>query len=417
MFRAFLSRPAWLAVAGLLAASLPQAAMAQDQDKEQDKEETKANLTIGSEAPAIDVEHWVQNGNGKFKPVTKFAKGKVYVVEFWATWCGPCIASMPHLAETQKKYGDKVQLISISDEDLETVEAFLKREVRGGEEEADTEEKEGDKAKPQTYKQLTSAYCLTTDPDRSAYTDYMEAAGQGGIPTAFIVGKDGKIEWIGHPMTMDEPLEQVVAGSWDREKFGDEFREQQRLDLVIAEVSSAMRKGNSEAALDTIEKAISESKAQPVKARLELIRLQIQLNDKGSEDQLDKILAEAYEKYAKEPQLINRIAWAVSQKFEAGQIKNDEVIRMTRKAIEEAAKEGKGDMRAATLDTAAHVQYLDGDVDAAIASQTEAIQAASPQLKEQLREFLDTLKQAKDDKADDEKANDKKSKKTDKSEK
>lgn len=88
-------------------------------------------LTIGSDAPPLDVEHWVQNGNGKFKPVTKVQAGKVYVVEFWATWCGPCVQSMPHLAALQTEYASKgVQLISISDEDLETVEKFLEREVR-----------------------------------------------------------------------------------------------------------------------------------------------------------------------------------------------------------------------------------------------------------------------------------------------
>ncbi len=100
-------------------------------------------LTIGSNAPALDIEHWVQNGNGKFKPVTKFVNGKVYVVEFWATWCGPCIQSMPHLAKLQTEYADKgVQLISISDEDLETVEKFLDRPVRAPKKAQEEEEKE-----------------------------------------------------------------------------------------------------------------------------------------------------------------------------------------------------------------------------------------------------------------------------------
>lgn len=402
MFRTFLSSPARLAVMGLLVAGLSRTTLAEEKAAE-------GKLTIGSEAPAIDVEHWVQNGNGKFKPVTKFQEGKIYVVEFWATWCGPCIASMPHLAETQKKYGDKVQMISISDEDLETVETFLKRDVRRSSSDEEGKDKEGEKAekKPQTYKELTSAWCLTTDPDRSVYEDYMEAAGQNGIPTAFIIGKDGKIEWIGHPMTMDEPLAEVVAGKWDRKKFAEEFQEQQRLDFVMTEISSAMRKGDTKAALAKIEKALADSKAELVKGRLELIRLQIQLNDKDSEEKLPEILSKAYAKYADNPGLINQIAWIVSQKIEAGQIKSKEALAATRKAIEKVAKEGEGDGRAATLDTVAHVQYLDGDIDAAIQSQSEAIKMASPQLKEELQKFLDELKQAKADKASGEKKSEK----------
>ena len=90
---------------------------------------TAKDLTIGSAAPTLDIEHWVQDGNGFFKPVKEFKKGNVYVVEFWATWCGPCVMSMPHLAELQNKYrGQKVQIVSVSDEDIETVKGIMDRD-------------------------------------------------------------------------------------------------------------------------------------------------------------------------------------------------------------------------------------------------------------------------------------------------
>ena len=88
-------------------------------------------LEIGSSAPALDIQHWVQNGDGKFPRVTSFQKDKVYVVEFWATWCGPCVQSMPHLAALQAKYADKgLQIVSISNEPLEEVKAFLDNSIQ-----------------------------------------------------------------------------------------------------------------------------------------------------------------------------------------------------------------------------------------------------------------------------------------------
>src|SRR5688572_13647493 len=59
----------------------------------------KAALNVGDKAPALKVERWVKGA-----PVKSFEKGRVYVVEFWATWCGPCVSSIPHMTELQQKH-------------------------------------------------------------------------------------------------------------------------------------------------------------------------------------------------------------------------------------------------------------------------------------------------------------------------
>lgn len=235
-----------LGLAGSLCAALGVAASSA---AAQDAELAAPALTIGSPAPPIDVEHWLSDGQGKFAPVKEFEPGKVYVVEFWATWCGPCVASMPHLAQLQTEYRDQgVQVVSVSDEPLETVTEFLAKPVRGA---TPAEAAEGEEPQIATYAELTSAYCLTTDPDRSVHVDYMEAAAQRGIPTAFLVGKTGAVEWIGHPMQMDEPLAKVVNDQWDREEYAAGFlREQQRAALqqrLMQIVAAGAREAQAEA--------------------------------------------------------------------------------------------------------------------------------------------------------------------------
>ncbi|MEZ6136852.1 MAG: redoxin domain-containing protein [Pirellulaceae bacterium] len=384
-------------------------------------------LTIGSTAPALDVEHWVQNGNGKFKPVTEFEKGKVYVVEFWATWCGPCVASMPHLASMQKEYAEKgVQIVSISDEDLETVEKFLKRDFKGTVEDAEGDE--GDQ--PKTYRDLTSTYCLTTDPDGSSNKSYMEAAGQNGIPCAFIVGKDHKIEWIGHPMSMDEVLGKVVEDKWDRAAFAEEFKASQKMDLLMAKVMRQARSGKTDEALKMLDEAMADSEFAAVKDQLKNMRINILLQGGKTEEALaaidelieaeknparknqmkmarvqailqnpksDKfadVLTQAYTEFKDEPQFINLLAWTVYEYLESGDLDNQELLKASRTAAEAAAEAADKSSKAAVLDTAAHLQYLDGDVKAALKTQEQAVELASDSMKPDLEEFLEILKKA-----------------------
>lgn len=62
----------------------------------------KLDSLVGKPAPALQVADWI---NGEVKP--EDTKGKVVVVDIWATWCGPCIRSIPHNNEMYAKYKEK----------------------------------------------------------------------------------------------------------------------------------------------------------------------------------------------------------------------------------------------------------------------------------------------------------------------
>lgn len=152
-----------------------------------------ADLEMGDDAPPVAITKWVQGDPVELAAV----KGqKVVILEFWATWCGPCIRSMPHLTEIQKKYADQgLRIIGVTKPDpnnpLEKVEQFVK----------DNQDK--------------MAYTVAFDGDAATNDAYMKAAGQNGIPTSFIIDRAGKVAWIGHPMDMDKPLAAVLADKHD----------------------------------------------------------------------------------------------------------------------------------------------------------------------------------------------------------
>jgi thiol-disulfide isomerase/thioredoxin len=151
-----------------------------------------STLKVGDPAPKLQTGKWVQGD-----PVKNFEKGKAYIVEFWATWCPPCRKSIPHLNAIWEKYKDKGLIVigqNCSERDDNGVAAFVK--------------KMGD--------QMTYRVALDdkqSDPGGQMSKTWMEAAGQEGIPTAFLVDTKGVIAWIGHPMSLKEQvIENVLSG-------------------------------------------------------------------------------------------------------------------------------------------------------------------------------------------------------------
>jgi thiol-disulfide isomerase/thioredoxin len=345
-------------------------------------------LTIGSVAPALDIEHWVQDGNGKFKPVTKFTNGKVYVIEFWATWCGPCIQSMPHLAKLQSDFADKgVQIVSISDEDLETVEKFLERPVR-----AAKKPKEDDaESKTQTYRELTSAYCLTTDPDQSSNRDYMEAAEQQGIPTAFIVGKDSKIEWIGHPMEMDGPLSKVVEGTWDRAAYQAEMKAKQEVERMLQQIGELAQAGKFDEAVGKID-AVLKTVTEPQQAfQMRMIKMQLLLAGKKNTEAA-KLSESIFAELAGKPEMVNGFAWNLFEMADKGGPRADEVLKQAVIACEKEVEKASKEVKASLWDTTAHILNMQGDKAKAIKLEEAAVEIAEGQDLEFMKQFLEELK-------------------------
>ncbi|MEM9367023.1 MAG: TlpA disulfide reductase family protein [Planctomycetota bacterium] len=344
-------------------------------------------LTIGSAAPALDIEHYLSDGEGFFEPVTDFEEGKVYVVEFWATWCGPCRSSMPHLAELQQKYrGQAVQLISVTDEDLETVEPFLETD-------SPVEEK--------TFGELTSAYTLAADPDGSVSRDYMEAAGQAGIPASFLVGKTGEIEWIGHPMELDGPLEQVLTDTWDREAFKRQLQLQEKLDASMKKVAQLAGSGQFADAIKVIDKALEtvaevfpddDSRRQAVEGQLNMFRFKLRLD---SGDTADDVIAYFRDQMASakgNPREVIQMAYGImgsmQQGADVGSLGTDAIT-----AIEAEIEEAPTEMQPLMFVVIAQLHVAGSDFESAIAAGEKAVEASDGNQKSRMKQMVTQLRE------------------------
>jgi len=135
----------------------------------------------GKQAPKFVVEQWLNQANPNMK-------GKVLVVDFWATWCGPCRALIPEVNDWAAKFKKDVVFVGVSDEAEKTVSVFMEKTKMN--------------------------YSVAIDTQKRMSKEL----GVQGIPHVMIVTPDGIVRWQGFPGSSEDPLtaekiQQIVDAS------------------------------------------------------------------------------------------------------------------------------------------------------------------------------------------------------------
>ena len=191
---------------------------------------------IGQPAPEFKAGRWLKRG-----PITKLEPGQIYVLEFWATWCGPCRAVMPHLTELASKHAGKVTMIGVN---------ILER--------APSEKLDRllDQFVTQMGADLDYPVCRDTADDY-LLTHWFKPTRSPGIPETVVVDATGKIAWIGHPSRLNQVIDELLAGTFDYEKSAAAFAKSttgsDAMMKVFTEYGEAMKAGDWAKAIEVID--------------------------------------------------------------------------------------------------------------------------------------------------------------------
>jgi thiol-disulfide isomerase/thioredoxin len=344
---------------------------AADGSSDSQAEQQMEQLAIGDAMPALDAADELQWYNlddaPSAKPIDEWKDGHIYVLDFWATWCGPCIDAMPHMIDMQEKYADKnVHMLGVhifANPASPSVESFLS-------------DWEGDEFN----------YAFVRETGTWAANTFMRAAGQTGIPTVMIVNREGKLSWIGHPIEMDEPLEQIVAGEYDLEEALEEQQLQLRMQevmasddgrAIIADLNAANAEGDYQKLFDKLDELIALAPDA-----LGMFRMQnqypiamVELNDKDLGDRVAQQFLGT--PYADDPMLLNQFAWGIVQPgdgnpYAANEMQDaDLAVKLAERAAELTDRDD-----ADVLDTLARAYFVAEQPTKAVETQRKAIELA-----------------------------------------
>lgn len=193
-------------------------------------------LSLGDPAPPLKVASWIAG-----KPVASFEKGKVYLVEFWASWCQPCQKSIPELKHVQVEYRNKglvvIGVAGAETDGPESVRSFVKRQ--------------------------RIDYSIAYVDEEGVYEQWMQGARVSGLPWIFLIDRMGRIAWWGQPFeeSFSRRVQELVDGKLSLQVLSAQQAERKRKERqgwdLQSQIRTAMRNKSYDEALTLLDQIIA----------------------------------------------------------------------------------------------------------------------------------------------------------------